>query len=632
MGFGYVGKILRVNLSDGRIWTESPDDKFYRTYMGGRNIIAYYLLKEAPRDADPLGPDNPLIFATGVLTGIPIGYSGRNSAGAYNPLTGGYGESESGGFFGAELKFAGFDAIVIQGQSPKPVYLWIHDGQAELRDASRLWGLKTAEALEAVKDELGERRIRSASIGPAAEKLVRYASIANDITHFYGRCGMGAVMGSKRLKGIYVRGSHKQVPVADPAGIQRCVQAYRERGPSLEECNANLGTIGGLEALSAAGALPTYNFRAGSFAGAQKITGATLAETLLIDRDSCFACRNKCKRVVEAHDPYEISPTYGGPEYETGAALGSLVGVDDLAALCKANEICNAYTIDTIAAGVNIAWAMECFERGLLTKEDTGGLELRFGDGDMVVRLVQMIAERQGFGDLLAEGVYRASQKIGRGTEQYAMHVKGQELPMHEPRAKHLIGLGYAVSPTGADHVHNVHDVWYEDETNPMFNRIRSLGILEPIKATELTPEKVRLFVYDVNWWSLFNVLELCFGQPYMTDFLLVAEAVRAATGWNTNMFELTKVGERSVTLARAVNVRRGMTAKDDTLPARFFEPIEASPKGVPLDRQAFQESLQLYYAMMGWDDAGIPTRAKLIELGVGWAWPLMQEGMKRSP
>lgn len=628
MAFGYVGKILRVNLSTGNIWVEEPNDKFYRTYVGGRNIIAHYLLKETPAGADPLGPDNPLVFATGVLTGLPIGYSGRNSVGALNPLTGGYGESEAGGFFGAELKFAGFDAIVIQGQSQKPVYLWIQDGETEIRDASQIWGLKTADAEVKVREELGDKRIRSASIGPAGEKLVRFACIANDITHFYGRSGMGAVMGSKRLKGVYVRGHNTRIPVADPEGIKAAQKEYKDKGPTLEECNSNLGTIGGLESLSAAGSLPTFNFRAGSFEGAGQITGATLANTLLVDREGCYACRNNCKRVVEASEPYKIDPTYGGPEYETGSSLGSLVGVDDLAALCKANEICNAYTMDTIAAGVNIAWAMECFDLGLLTPKDTGGLDIRFGDGAMLVRLTQMIGEREGFGNLLAEGVYRASQKIGRGTEKYAMHVKGQELPMHEPRAKHLIGLGYAVSPTGADHVHNVHDVWYTDEEAAMFKRIRSLGILEAVNATELTPAKVRIFVYDVHWWSLFNCLELCFGAPYMTDFQLVAETVRAATGWDTNMFELTKVGERSVTLARAVNVRRGFTARDDRIPERFFGPIDAAPQSVPLDRAAFEDSLKLYYGMMGWDEGnGIPTRAKLEELGVGWALPLMQEG-----
>jgi len=630
MAFGYVGKILRVDLSTGKIWVEEPDDKFYRTYVGGRNIIAHYLLKETAVDTDPLGPDNPLIFAAGVLTGLPIGYSGRNSVGALSPLTGGYGESEAGGYFGAELKFAGFDGIVIRGEAEKPVYLWIQDGVAEIRDAAHLWGLKTADAEAKVREELGDRRIRSASIGPAGEKLVRFACIANDITHFYGRAGMGAVMGAKRLKGVYVRGHNTRLPVADAEGIKLAQLEYKEKGPTIEECNSNLGTIGGLESLSAAGSLPTYNFRAGSFEGAKAITGETLAGTLLIDREGCYACRNKCKRVVEADEPYKIDPTYGGPEYETGSSLGSLVGVDDLAALCKANEICNAYTMDTIAVGVNIAWAMECFDLGLLTTEDTGGLDIRFGDGDMLVKLTQMIGDREGFGDLLANGVSRAAQQIGRGTEKYAMHVKGQALPMHEPRAKHLIGLGYAVSPTGADHVHNVHDVWYEDPEGAMFARIRSLGILDPIKATGLTPAKVRIFVYDVHWWSLFNCLELCFGAPYMTDFHLVSETVRAATGWDTNMFELSKVGERSVTLARAVNVRRGITAKDDRIPDRFFEPIDAAPQGVPLDREVFADSLKLYYGMMGWDEeTGIPTRAKLEELGVGWALPIMQEGVE---
>ncbi len=620
MPYGYTGKILRVDLSTGRIEVEEPSDLFYRTYVGGRNFIVYHLLRQVPPTADPLGPENKLIFATGVLTGVPVGCTGRNSVGAKSPLTGAYGEAEAGGFFGAELKFAGFDAIIVQGQAAQPVYLWIHDGEAEIRAARHLWGQDIAIGQALLRAELGDRLIRTAQIGPAGENLVRYATIANDVIHIYGRCGLGAVMGAKKLRAIAVRG-HTKLPVADPEAVRsfgrRFAETWRQRAGELYD----VGTLGSLSALNAVGGLPTCNFQAGSLANTERISGERLRDTILVDREGCFACGIKCKRVVETRvgeHGYAVDRAYGGPEYETVAALGSNCGVADLVAIAKANELCNRYGLDTISAGTTIAWAMECFERGILEPTDVEGLELRFGNGAAVVELIEKIAHRQGIGDLLAEGVWRAARQVGQGSEQFAMHVKGLELPLHEPRIKHGLGLGYAVSPTGADHVHNIHDDLYTSAESPFFDRIRALGILEPLPATDLSPAKVRLFAYDVLWWSLFNCLELCANGPYVLDLNLVNDLVRATTGWNTSLWELTKVAERSVTLPQLFNVRAGFTPADDRLPERFFQPLRSSSTGRPVDRDQFEAARRLYYEMRGWDTrTGAPTRANMVELAL---------------
>ncbi|TEU14293.1 MAG: aldehyde ferredoxin oxidoreductase, partial [Anaerolineales bacterium] len=336
---GYTGKVLRVDLSSGTIEIEEPAADFYRRYLGGNGFVAYYLLKEMPAGADPLGPDNLLIFAGGPMTGIPIAGSGRNAVGAKSPLTNGYGEADVGGFFGAEMRRAGFDAIVVRGKSPTPVYLWVHDGEAEIRPADHLWGTTTLECQEAVRSELGESRARLAMIGPGGEKMVRYACVINDLKHAAGRSGMGAVMGSKNLKCVAARGK-AAVPVADAEGIKELARWMRENWKEKLWDMHELGTSGGLTGLSETGRLPTRNFQDGQFDGAEKIGGEAMRDTILIDRGGCFACPVRCKRVVEVDDDeYQVDPEYGGPEYETLGALGSNCGVDDLRAVAKANEL-----------------------------------------------------------------------------------------------------------------------------------------------------------------------------------------------------------------------------------------------------------------------------------------------------
>ncbi len=622
MGYGYMGKILQVDLSRREVQIQEHDDAFYRRYLGGRAMALYHLLNEMPVGADPLGPDNVLVFAPGVITGAAVSGQSRNGVGAKSPLTGGLGSSEVGGFWAYELKRAGFDAVVVRGQASSPVYLWIKDGRAEIREAAHLWGLSVGDAEDALHDELGDRRVRTALIGPAGEKLVRYAVVVNDRSHFAGRGGLGAVMGSKRLKGIAVRATPGQsrFKLADPAGVQSIA---RWVGTQLEDFaffHTN-GTSGYLKYLSQAGALPTWHFQAGSFPENEKITGETMTKTILVGRDTCAACAVRCKRAVQVGEPYHVDPRYGGPEYESMAALGSNTGVDDLLALAKANEVCAAYGLDTISAGMCVAFALECFENGLLTESDTGGQALRWGDGALLVRLVEQIARREGFGDLLAEGVARAAAQIGRGAEAFALHVKGQELPMHEPRVKHALGVGYALSPTGAEHMHNMHDSDYRREGSSLDNLRLFNPDLQPIEPTALNEDKMRLYFHHVNNQHFWDCAMMCFFLSYNPEQMVTL--LNAVTGWNVDLAETQTIGQRTITLARVFNLREGLSAADDTLPARFFEPfLKGEPgRSAPLDEAAFQECKKIYYDMMGWDrESGAPRRETLERLDVAWA------------
>ncbi len=623
MAYGYNGKILRVDLSSGKISVDEPDEVFYRRYIGGRGLALYYLLKELEPDVDSLGPDNMLIFAPGVITGALLPGAARFTVAAKSPLTGTFIGSEAGGFFGPELKFTGYDAVIIKGKANKPVYLWIHDGEVEIRDAGKLWGKTGKETQEGIREELGDNKIRVALIGPAGEKLVRYACIANELKHMNGRGGMGAVMGSKNLKAVAVRGT-KKVEVKDSDTVKALARWFAENFKKKGDTSGlhELGTPILILVHQKLGALPTRNFHEGAFEGAEKISGEKLKETLDAGQEACFACPVGCKRKVKVDEPYKVDPAYGGPEYETLAAFGSNCGVDDLKAVVKAAEICNAYTMDTISTGMSVAFAIECFENGILTKDDTGGLELKFGNAEAVVKMAEMIAKREGLGDILAEGVKRAAEKIGKGAEKFALHTKGKELPMHEVRLKAGVGLGYAVSPIGADHTQIEHDPCFETK-NPFLDELSPLGIQEPVKSTDIGPRKVRLFTYLQHWWSVGDCIELCLFSTAPARVWTIPQAaqmVNAVTGWDTTTWELMKVGERCTTMARAFNVREGFTKDDDWIPERFFEPLEGGPlKGKKLSKDEFKQAIAAYYQMMGWDETGVPTKAKLEELDVGW-------------
>ena len=623
MPYGYNAKILRVDLSRREVSVEEPEEIIYRKYLGGGALASYYLLKELKPGIDPFSAENILVFATSVVCGTPCAGSSRFTVAAKSPLTGGYGEAEAGGWWGPELKFAGYDAVVVTGRAERPVYLWIHDGDVQIRDARLIWGMFPGDAQEAIREELGDPRVRVALIGPGGEKLVRYACILNELKHANGRTGMGAVMGSKNLKALAVRGT-KKLELHDRDGIKeiaRWVAENYERQPgSLHD----LGTARGIIPLNQRGILPTHNFISGVFDQAEEISGERMKETILTGRESCYACPIRCKRQVRIDEGnYRVQPEYGGPEYETIASFGSLCCIGDLKAISKAHELCQKYTLDTISTGTTVAFAMECYEKGIIDKDDTGGIEISFGNKDAMLAMIEKIARREGFGDVLAEGVMRAARKIGKGAEEFAQHVKGQELPLHEPRGKTGLGLAYALSPTGADHCEAAHDPIFE-MPGKWLQSVAPLGILEPVESLDLGPKKVRLFMYLQQIFNLYNSLGMCnfVGIPFGPLPLgKLVDCVKAVTGWDTSLWELLKVGERAGAMARFFNDREGFSNEDDTLPERCFSPLQGGPlNGSRIDKKEFRQAIRSYYQMAGWDpDTGIPTKAKLEELDLGW-------------
>jgi len=613
---GYNGKILRLDLTERKFSVEYPPEDYYKQYLGGRGFIIHTLLTELPPHIDPLGPQNKLIFAVGPMTGYPFPGSGRNSIGAKSPLSGGYGESEVGGFWGAELKRSGYDAIIVEGISSSPVYLWIENEYVQIRDASKLWGLEVADTVKTVQEELGDSKIRVAAIGPAGERLVRYASISNDISHIAGRMGMGAVMGSKKLKAIAVRGN-KLPEIADRktlVDLSRWMgEHFREKAP-MWQCGT--GTIGFMKSSEATGNLAVRNYRGGTFPTVENITAHRMVEKrYLLKMDTCFSCPIRCKKRVQVDEPWHVDPIYGGPEYETLTVFGSNCGVDDLEAIIKANELCNRYGMDTISTGVCISFAMECFEKGILSLEDTDGLDLSFGNAQVMVEMVKRIGSRMLLGNLLAEGTRRASQQIGKGSDALAMHVKGVEIPMHEPRLKQGMGLHYSLSPTGPDHNTGIHDDRYIKEWADW----DAVDWGESIPSQELSPRKTRMVYHLSLWRHLSNHLVLCIFVPW--NHRQVKDAVESITGWPMSYWKLMKAAERGITLARIFNIREGFSTKEDTLPKRLFNaPSEGPLRGVFIDPDKLEEAHKIYYQMLGWNEMGIPTTGRLVELNIEWA------------
>lgn len=627
MLYGYNGKMLRVNLTEGTLAEETPSEVTYRKYLGGSAMSLYFLLKEQKPGIDPLGPESKLLFMSSVVSGAPLAGLPRYTVAARSPLTGAFGEAEAGGFWGPELKSAGFDGVIVEGRSPNPVYLWIKDGKAEIRSAAHIWGKDTGEAERLIREELGDGRIRVAQCGPGGEKMVRYACVLNELKHVNGRTGMGAVMGSKNLRAIAVRGT-RRLEMANPEKVREIGKKVVEliKAAPLAQSLKTYGTSRNVMGLHNTGILPTRNFHAGQFEGAEAISGEKMTDTILVKSEGCYACAVQCKRAVKVEGRYAAAPEYGGPEYETLAALGSLCGIGNLEAIAHGNEMCNRWGLDTISTGVCIAFAMECTQKGVLSRQDTDGIDLRFGNADGMLEMIRKIASREGFGDILAEGVQRAAEKIGKGTEEYAMHIKGEELPMHDPRGKQGLGLGYALSPTGADHIEAPHDSLLTTD-NWVFREAKPVGVLEPMSAMELGPKKVHQFTSTQHIFSFFNSLGVCnfAAAPYSGFKLpLLAEAVEAITGWNTSLYELMEVGERMTTMARVFNIREGFSAKDDRLPERLFEKLEpGTPREKSIMREDLAKAITLYYGAMGWDEkTGIPTDGRLSFLGLEWLIP----------
>lgn len=630
MDFGFHGKILRVDLGQGTTQVERPDAAFYRTYLGGRALGLYYLLKETPPGIDPYDPENLLIFAPSVVTGAPFAGNARFSVVTKSPLTGGMGEAEAGGPWGPELKMAGWDAIVVRGAAKAAVYLRIWDDQVEVLPADHLWGKDTLETMEAVVAEAGDPKARAVAIGPAGENLVRYALIAAGKHDVAGRTGVGAVMGSKKLKAVVVRGTGK-VPLADKDHLVAISRWFANnfKDDSTDRFLWEYGTMGGPKLYGDMGALPTNNFRFGVMEDMDKISAEHIQQAGYYQgRTTCWACPVTCRKETQVEQgPFRTQGKVHGPEYETLGSIASNCGVNDPEAAIRASELCDRLGVDSISAGVTIAWAMESADRGALPRE-MDGVRLEFGNGETVCRLIEMIAFKRGLGALLAEGVKRAAAQVGQDSEDWAVHGKGQELAAQDPRGYKIgAAIGYAVGPTGGDHIQMEHDFQFEIPATKFFKDMQSLGVLRPVDSMDLGPEKVHLFTINQKIWSLYNCLDICLfvSAPGHTFTLRhIRDIVEAVTGWETSEAELLKAGERALTMARMYNLREGFTAADDRLPKRMFEPLRNGPaKGNRVDPDLLRRAINDYYVLMGWTpDEGIPYPITLASLGLGWLLP----------
>ncbi len=619
---GVHNKILHVNLTTGETHVEQPPADFYRLLVGGRAVVAYFLLRDLPPHTDPLSPNNLLIFAPGIMQGTNLPGAGRHGVGGKSPLTGAIGSSEAGGWWGHEFKRAGFDALVIQGKAKSPVYLWIKDGVVEIRPTEHLWGQLTYPAEVAIRKELGDGRIRVAQIGPAGENQVLFSAIMHDVNRAAGRNGLGALMGSKNLKAVAVRGTTNVPVVTRP----RVTQVSKWLGENYKDLAAwatapGRGTQDSLAHWGYLGALPTQNFSVPSWDERAHLTGERNYEMFFKDRDTCQACPITCKQVFEheSDNPYQkLNPEYGGPEYEAMAALGAACKVSDNLAVCKANELCNANGMDAISCGALIAFVMECFEKGILTDADTDGLDFRWGDPDILLKSVAMIACREGFGAVMADGVARMSQRFGPATTEFNLTVKGQELPMHEPRLKQVLGVGYAIAPVGADHMMNVHDTDFVSEGEGLKRVNAALAKkIGPLKPGDLGEDKLQVFYHELNWMHFQDCAVNCHFYVYHYDHM--ADALSGVTGVEYSVRDILDVGERAQTLARLFNLREGLTADDDKLPRRVMKAFKTGPlAGVEINEDSFNWARRRYYELMKWDaDTGVPGAECLEKLGL---------------
>jgi aldehyde:ferredoxin oxidoreductase len=610
----YSGKILRVDLSHDKIHEEKWDLSLARKIIGSIGIAAKIMLEEVDPEIKAFDPENRLILVPGVLSGTTIPGGNKSAFIAKSPLTNAWGDSLFSAMCGINLKRAGYDGVIIQGRAEKPSYLHIFDNGAELRDASKLWGMDTFETCNMIKRELG-KNIGIACIGPAGEKLVRLASIFSDDGRAAGRTGLGAVMGSKNLKAIAIEGNQKIEVVNE----NRFNEIKREMLKRISEKKPlQFGTAGSLEPFNEMGNLPTKNWRLGRFPDADKIGGKAIHEKLSPKKKTCFACPVACSRIVEIKKDEYSFKTYG-PEYETLASLGSFCMNSNLESIVKANDICNRLGIDTISAGVAIAFAMECYEKGIITKNDTGGIELTWGNHEAIIKLCELIGKKEGFGSLLGEGVRIAAEKIGRGSEKFAMHVKGLEIPMHNPYRFKEMGLNYATSNRGACHNRGSPAYISRGVLLPEFGyKEKTDGFIEHGKG------KMTKIHQDVC--TMIDALGLCKFVVFFggVGISILADAYSAATGWETSIYDLVKAGERIWLIERAFNVKMGIKRNDDKLPERFInEPLPDGPAAgqtVKLDPM-----LNEYYNERGLDNEGRPKEDTLISLGLEWVIPFIK-------
>jgi aldehyde:ferredoxin oxidoreductase len=604
---GYAGKVLIVDLNTGRTRVEPLNMDYAKKYVGGIGLGMRLWLDNSKAGVDPLSPENPLVLALGPISGTIFPTAGNGHAFvAKSPATLGIGEAVAHGTFGSEMKRAGYDAVILEGKAEKPVYLWIDDDSVQLLDAAHLLGKSPSETEDAIKDDLGDYYVRVAAIGLAGEKLSKIACIINEKTRAAGRTGMGAVMGSKNLKAIAVRGTHDIVP-AKPDEFMDMVKEFHERmkGPATRKYRT-LGTAENVLVHNALHCMPTRNYNNAHFEEAEKVSGEVLNERFVVKIIGCSSCAMRCEHeVVIPEGPYKGAMTR--MEYETLWAMGPYCGIDRLDAIIKGMETANYYGMDAISAGVTVGFAMDCYEKGILTKKDLDGIEANFGNSEALIQILEKMGKREGIGDILADGVRSASQKIGKGSEKLAQHIKGLEVTGYDLRCLKTAALGFAVSFRGADH--NRHGAYAFDVK----------GKVDRLKAEKGRGKMVR----DMeNLYALIDSFIVCkFSRgTYYKGLADMAKLYSLVTGIDMTSEELDKSGARINTVARLINIREGLGRKDDTLPWKVMNmpiPDEGPVKGAVVTKKELDLLLDDYYTSRGWTVEGVPTAATLKELGM---------------
>ncbi|MBU1036337.1 aldehyde ferredoxin oxidoreductase family protein [bacterium] len=598
---GYMGKILRVNLTTGKTSEEPLNEEIARKFIGARGYGAKIIFDEVSHNTDPLGSENKLIFATGPLTLTTTPTGGRYNVVTKSPLNGVIAASNSGGFFAPELKKAGYDVLIVEGKSKKPVYLWITDEKVEIKDASHLWGKDTHETTDTILSELGNKNIKVACIGPAGENLVKFACVINDKARAAGRTGVGAVMGSKMLKAVAVKGN-KRAPIANPEKFKEVLKVTMDKIKTNAVTSQGLPTYGTMvlnHIINEHGLYPAYNFQKGTYEDVDKVSGEKLKETYLVRNKACFACPIGCGRVSKVPD---IEEEIEGPEYESSWALSADCGIDDLVAVIKSHYLCNKMGLDAISLGTTIAAAMELYEKGILKRDEVGDApELKFGNAETILVYPELIAKRIGLGDKLAEGSYNFASSYGH--PELSMSVKKQDIPAYDPRGAQGQALAYATSNRGGCHV-------------------RGYLISPEILGS---PEKLDPFVVEGKgqWVKIFQDLTAVIdseGLCLFTSFALGADdyaaLLSAATGFDYTTDEVMKAGDRVWNLEKLWNLKIGLTKKDDYLPPRFLN--EPLPDGAAKGQVVYLDALLSdYYKVRGWNEEGVPTEEKLKELGL---------------
>ncbi len=616
MAGGYAGKIGFVNLSSGEIREQELDEKLARDFIGGHGLGARILFENQKGRVDALGPENVLGFVTGPLTGTPVPTGSRYMVVCKSPLTGGWGDANSGGFFGPELKFAGWDAIFVSGIASKPSYLMITNAGIEIKDAAHLWGKDAIETEEALVEEIGDPKVRVACIGPASEKLSLISGICNDKGRYAGRSGVGAVMGSKRLKAVAVRGKGR-VAVANSESVKKLNQEFSKkmREVAFIQTLMKYGTCGNTAALVGSGASPVKNWLltgTESFPTVKQIDGDNVIayETR---KYGCFSCPIRCGGITTVSSgKYPVSETHK-PEYETVAAFGNMCLNDDLDSIFKLNDMCNRGGLDTISAGSVIAFAMECYENGIITKADTDGIELTWGNAEAIIAMTEKIIRREGFGDVLADGVKVAAKRIGKGAEKFAMHVGGQEPGLHNVAFLPGRGTGFVADPTPGRHTAAA--PYTRCDTNTAAGPYKELQFsgFEKYQYTGKGPAAAAA----TNYWQVGASSGICL-MPFMSGIFPILELINGVTGWDMSVSEALKTGARIQTLRQMFNAREGISPSNYALPNRLagIPPKSEGPlRGITIDIDTLAGE---YRKAMEWDpETGKPTEACLNKLGL---------------